>query len=352
MSEETKVAAPSAAQESTGFTQFDGWDEEGNPVVTKKESPKPAEAGKPEGAESAAADTSKEAKSDEKPEADAGKKTQETRRKPDAEARIRELNARNKQLEQELEEARKPKETKTAESSTAKPEPKAAQPEPTRPKPTKNDKLPDGKAKYPAYEDYVEDLADWKAEQRIAAQQREQQAAQQQQTLGKQLEEARGRYTDFDSVTKPLIQEMLKPEIPREVFAVINDSPVLADLLYTLGGTEATKNDFLEACRTNPGKALRVALLVEQEIAAELGKGKAAAGGGGKAAAATKKDGEGEEGEAKTTPATPKPRAPKPPTEVGGRGAPGEDALISAAKSGDFRSFEAEQTRRVLASRK
>jgi len=37
---------------------------------------------------------------------------------------------------------------------------------------------------------------------------------------------------------------------------------------------------------------------------------------------------------------------------VGGRGAPGEDALISAAKTGDFRTFEAEQTRRALASRR
>jgi hypothetical protein len=130
---------------------------------------------------------------------------------------------------------------------------------------------------------------------------------------------------------------MLKPDMPREVFAVINDSPVLADLLYTIGGTEASKADFLEACRTNPGKALRVALLMEQEIAKELGTGKGKKAG---------------EGETEATPAPPKPRAPKPPAEVGGRGAPGEDALISAAKAGSFRDFDAEQTRRALASRR
>ena len=130
---------------------------------------------------------------------------------------------------------------------------------------------------------------------------------------------------------------LMKPDVPRQVMDVLNDSPVLPDLLYTIGGTEASKTDFLEACRTNPAKALRVALLIEQEIVKELGKGTVAA----------QKD-----GEAETAAAAPKPRAPKPPTEVGGRGAPGEDALISAAKTGDFRTFDAEQTRRAIASRR
>lgn len=336
MAEETVVAESSAAATSATepkFTQFDGWDEEGTPVVSKK-----AESPKPKKADSAAADASKETKSDDAADS-AANKTQEKHRKPGAEARIKELLTRAEKAERELEEARKPKETKADSSPARKPEPKPAHPEATRPKPTNNDKGADGKPKYASYEDFVEDLADWKAEQRIAAQQREQQVNQQRETLGKHLEEARGRYEDFDSVTKPVLQEMLKPDIPHEVFAVINDSPVLADLLYTIGGTETTKADFLDACRTNPGKALRVALLMEQEIVKELAKGKAP----------LKKDGDGE---AEPAPAALKPRAPKPPTEVGGRGAPGEDALISAAKTGDFRSFEAEQTRRALASRK
>jgi hypothetical protein len=340
MAEETVVAESSAAAAEPEFTQFDGWDEEGTPVVTKKvEAGKQGKQGKqdkPAEADSAAADASKETKPEDAADS-AAKKTQETRRKPDAEARIKELAARAKQLEKDLEEARKPKETK-ADSSTAKlAEEKPGTAPATRPKPTLGDKGTDGKPKYDSYEAFNEDLVDWRVEQRFAAQQREQQEGQQRQSLAKHLEEARGRYTDFDSVTKPLIQEMLKPEIAREVFAVINDSPVLADLLYTIGGTEASKADFLDACRTNPGKALRVALLMEQEIVKELGKGKAAG----------KKAGEGE-----VEPAPVKPRAPKPPTEVGGRGAPGEDALISAAKTGDFRSFEAEQTRRAIASRR
>lgn len=335
MAEETVVAESSAATEATEatakFTQFDGWDEDGEPVVKKK-------APKPEDAEAAAADTSKETKAEDAARS-AAKKTQETHRKPDAEARIKELTARAKQLEKDLEEARKPKETQAESSPARQAEAKPEAIPGTRSKPVSTEKGPDGKPKYTTYEDFVEDLADWKAEQRIAAQQREQQIGQQRQTLAKQLEEARGRYTDFDSVTKPLIQDLLKPDVPREVFAVLNDSPVLADLLYTIGGTAASKADFLDACAGNPGKALRVALLMEQEIVRELGKGKAA----------DKKAGDGE---TESVPAPTKPRAPKPPSEVGGRGASGEDALISAAKTGDFRSFNAEQTRRAMASRR
>ena len=56
----------------------------------------------------------------------------------------------------------------------------------------------------------------------------------------------------------------------------------------------------------------------------------------------------GKKGESKP-PAELKPRAPKPPSEVGGRGAAGEDALRAAASSGDFRAFEAEESRRKFA---
>ena len=334
MAEETVVAASSSANEAK-FTQFNGWDEDGKPIVTgnAKEEPKPAE--------SASADEPEETVSEEAADS-AAKEAQERKPKsgnPKAEARIKELLAKQKELEAQLEEARKPKETK-ADSSPAKPaETKSAQPEPTRPKPKQDDKDADGRPKYASYEDWQEDLADWRADQRIAAREREHQARQIQSEVGKRMDEARGRYTDFDSVTKPLLNDLLKPEVSREVMGVLNDSPVLPDLLYTLGGTEATKADFLEACRNNPAKALRVALLVEQEITKELGKGKGTP---------AKPAGEGKE----ETPAATKPRAPKPPTEVGGRGAAGEDPSAAAAKSGNFRAFEAEQTRRALASRK
>lgn len=48
----------------------------------------------------------------------------------------------------------------------------------------------------------------------------------------------------------------------------------------------------------------------------------------------------------------PKPRAPKPPAEVGGRGAVMGDQAVAAAKNGDFRTFEAEMNSRAARSRR
>jgi hypothetical protein len=345
MSEETVVAAPSAAESGTielprsGTPEYAQWRVDGS-LPEKKTQPNEAD--------SATADASKETGSESAPEPEAGKPTQESRRKPGAEARIGELTGRVKQLERELEEARKPKSdkpTQTAESSPA-PDPK---PESNRPKPTHDAKDKDGKPLYGTYEDYIEDLADWKAEQRIAAQQREQSAAQQRQAVSQKLEEARSRYSDYDSVAIPVVQELLKPGISREVFAVLNDSPVLADLLYTIGGSEQSKADFLAACRSNPSKALRVALLMEQEIVKELGQGKEEPQG---------LAGRNERGQfvAKEEPKTPAKRKPEsaaePPIEIGNRGASTLDATERAFKDGDFRSWKAAEDAKDLRRRR
>jgi hypothetical protein len=342
--ESTAGAAPSAAAEAPTFTQFDGWDEDGTPVVRNKQE------ATPEAADSATANEEEETTTEDGSEAESGeevkqeKKQQGTRRRPDAEARIKELAARTKQLEKELAEARKGKETNPAEPSTAKPaETKPVEFPATRPKPRLDDKGPDGKPLYGTFEDHQEALTDWAVEQRLANRDREAHVQQQQQKWLSELNEARERYADFNAVAPPLVTELMKPDVPEVVREALMQSPVIADLLYTIGGTAASKADFLDACRNNPVKALRVALLMEQEIAAELGISK----GAGKVA------GQAGQGEGEAPPVTTKPRAPKPPSEVGGRGAPNtEDALVAAAKAGNFRAFDAEQTRRVLASRK
>lgn len=46
-----------------------------------------------------------------------------------------------------------------------------------------------------------------------------------------------------------------------------------------------------------------------------------------------------------------RPRAPKPPTEVGGRGAPAERADIAAARAGDFKAFDSAMRAKYRASR-
>jgi hypothetical protein len=49
--------------------------------------------------------------------------------------------------------------------------------------------------------------------------------------------------------------------------------------------------------------------------------------------------------------AAPKPKPPKPPHEVGGRGAAHGDAAINAAEAGDFKSFSNEMSKRYRNSR-
>ena len=334
MAEETATvgAAPSAAATmelpASGTPEYAEWRMHGT-LPEKTETPAKAD--------SAAADTSKATTAEDAAHS-AAKDKQGNVDKRSYSERIKELNAENKRIKAELEEARKPKETKVDSSTTRPAEQKPAIVPETRPKPTVKDQTADGKAKFATYEDFMEDLADWKAEQRMAARDRERQASQQREALGKHLNEARERYADFDAVTNPVIAEMLKPDIPREVFAVLNDSPVLADLLYTIGGTEASKADFLEACRNNPTKALRVALLMEQEIVKELGAGR-------KEPAVRGADGQFKPaGEAERPPAKPKTEgAPAPPLEIPARagGTSESDRALSKLESGDSKAFSA-----------
>lgn len=258
------------------------------------------------------------------PEAEPQQEKPKPRRKPDAEARIKALTDEIKALRGQMERGR-PTQTQ-AESSPARPQ---QQPGP-RNKPTPEDKTPDGRPKYSSYEDYVEDLADWKAEQRFAAHQREQQAQAQRQQLKSQLEEARERYPNYDAVAAPLIGELLKPEIPQEVFRLINDSPVLADLIYVIGGSDESRTNFLNAARSNPTKAQRVAIMIEQDIQAKLAKGSDAGterNERGRFAAVPKGDGE-------PIPAKRGPEdTPAPPIEIGHRGGGTMDEAERALKA-------------------
>ena len=246
----------------------------------------------------------------------------ETKPKPTAEERIA-------QLEATIEKIRKGsgKETPKAESSPAEPKPVQQHP-PTRPKPTAEDKKEDGSSKFDTYEDFVEDLSDWKAEQRDV--QRERDTAQQVQakSFNDKLESARTRYPNFDDVMKPTVDAIVGDNaVSPVVKQMLDDSEVLPDLIFTIGSSESDLANFLKMAKDNPGKALRYIALTESLIADEL--------------AGTKP--------ADEAPVRQKTQVPKPPSEAGGRAATPPDALEAAAKAGDFRAYKAESLRRDLA---
>jgi hypothetical protein len=353
MADVNNAAEASAA--APKFTQFDSWDEEGNPVVSKKpEAPEPKSeeaAASPEPGKKGASEAGKPAKSAAETESAEG---QDGKRKPGEKLSAGEELGK---LRRELRDAKKELESLRERSRTPEPKPGDARPEARadakpgakpdasapvgRPKPKLDDKGPDGKSKYPAYEDWVEDVSDWKAEQRVAAVEAERARNESARQFTDAVKAAREAYADFDTVAEPMAAEVNKllqdPKIDPTLKKALIDKDA-CHILYALGKDAEISEKFGELARTDPAEAIFVWKSLKQSVKKELAK----------PAAAAAADADGKT----PAPASTKPRAPKPPSEVGGRGASGEDALVSAAKANDFRTFDAEQTRRALASRR
>ena len=297
------------------------------PETQPKAAPAPAKQSSEAPAESAAA--SEAAKQQENTEAHRQAKPKQT-----AEERIA-------QLEATIEKIRKgagiDRTQQHADSSTANPEPKpkpveAPQPIYTRPKPKPEGMNQDGKP-YESYEEYVEDLADWSGEQKLAKWQRDQQQQAMAKELNAKIAEAKTRYPNYDEVIEPAVDAILgDKDVVGVVKAMLNESEILPDLMFTIGSKPEDLAHFVKMAKNDPGKALRYIALTESLIREELE---------GKTAPPADK--------VVTPPAKPQTQAPKPPAEVGGRGNTPPDALVAAAQANDFRSFKAELNRRSLA---
>ncbi|MGH9505240.1 MAG: hypothetical protein ACRD20_20495 [Terriglobales bacterium] len=176
-------------------------------------------------------------------------------------------------------------------------------------------------------------------------------------SLLRQIEEMKTRYPDFDvAKLDEAAGQLMAKEVPLVVKHMLGGSKVYGDLMYVLS-TDPKFADLVTLAKTDPLEAMRQIAVTESLVKEQLTKGKT-----GKAAAGEDKgkqrnaDGtfvssdktkssDGTKDAASET----KPRAPKPVSEVGGRGTASEDTLASAAKAGDFKSFEAESNRRLRA---
>jgi hypothetical protein len=207
-----------------------------------------------------------------------------------------------------------------------KPEPQpASDPKPvqaTRPKPTVDGKGSDGKP-YATYEDFTEDLADWKAEQREVAGEQRRAVQAQQDALKAEVEKARGRYDNLDEVMFPTLKAITEAKVAPVISQMLNDSEVLPDLLYTIGSDSDELAAFVKMAQTSPGKAIRYLAVTENLIREELDK------------ASRPTHEKGEDGKfVKEEPVAPAKRgpesAPEPPIEIASRGAGGGDAAATA----------------------
>jgi hypothetical protein len=208
--------------------------------------------------------------------------------------------------------------TRTSPPETAKAPPAADTSK--RPERPKEDDFQDWSAFRAAEDKYFEDLADWKADQKLAAHQQknreaaermhaEAQAARDAKRYDEQEAEVAKQYPDYKTAADRA-EAALRATPNRAVIEFLVNHPTGAKTLYALG----------KQLETNPNRMAELAAMDRYEVAAELlslGKGQAPAPPLAK----------------KTT------SAPPPPTQLhSGKSAPADEAAEAVA-SGDFRRY-------------
>lgn len=257
--------------------------------------------------------------------------SQEKRSRRGADTRIQELLADRKQRDERI------KELEAQVSGKAQPS-KEVQAPPARtettqnPKPKPTDVDEKGVAKYKTWEEYEDARDSWvQGEALVKFQQKTRQEAEEKK-LNEKVVAGRERYKDFDSVVVPTVNTLSSdPQIPMQVKQLLNGSPYLVDVLYVLGENQKALADFIQTARNSPVDAMRKLVILEMEVAKELGK--------------------------KDTPTVPPAKktvtdAPPPPQEVGGKGTTSADPEETAVKERDFRSYKAIADRKDIARRK
>jgi hypothetical protein len=203
-----------------------------------------------------------------------------------AEKRIKQLLAEKKDLERKLADAAKP--TQQSDSSTAQ-QPKQPQNFSEWKKSFKPSAWIEEYAKAnpdSSYEDANFAMAVHLSEVRDQFKTFEQQIKAQQDALEMAVNEAKERYEDFDEIKDTFLGKVLdgkgQPLIPIPVLSIINDSPLMADVLYTIGSDEGELEKFVAMARKNPNQAIRyiarVENLIEEEFANQAGGNEATSG--------------------------------------------------------------------------
>jgi hypothetical protein len=366
----------SATTRQTERTEFNGWDDKGTPIVipppSKQDS---APASKKNAAVPDSAPDEKEKPKDAVSASDSAtdKDTQKPHRKPEdyGEKRFQELANENKTLKQRLEalERGKSSDEKRDTQQVSQPAKEEVKVPGLKPFLDQFFAKPENKGKL--YEDGVEAWQtareaerDKQTEQRIRQQIRQENDTKE---MLSKLADVKTRYPDAQEKVLATNETIATDaRIPAAVKAILNDSPVLLDLLYVLGGDSAELKKFTDLCKSDPGAAIRKLVTTEALVQEQL-KGKSAAD-----KSPNKDDKDGADKTGKTTPErgedgkfkssdendgkdgaseTNQPRVPKPHSEVGGRGTASVSEEAAAAAANDFKAMDAAMTRRYAAQR-
>jgi hypothetical protein len=201
-----------------------------------------------------------------------------------------------------------------------------------------------------ACDKWTEDVADYKAAKAIEDYRREQAQNAATLSVNQKMAEAKTRYGDdaTDIISRTARAIIGDPQIPTAVSSIINGSPVWSDVLYAMGSKPGEIEAFIELAKANPGDAIRKAIVYEQLVQAELAKG-------------GKQDSEyGEETPRDpagkfTKPPPEKPKtsdAPRPPSELSGRGTTPRDEAERAVAADDFTSYKRAQNAKEMRLRR
>jgi hypothetical protein len=298
------------------------------------------------------------------PAPDSGKSQEQhsQRRKVDAETEIRRLRARVKELE-----GKPPVQNKDvkpgAEPSPAQPKPQPALIEPKEPVLTDYtaEKYGDNEKAWLAYDkdsrQYARELAKYEAHKGIEEYKATEAQKAQAKALDDMISEAKTRRPDVVEIIVPTADAIFPDEqIPVVVKQMLASSKVYVDLLYVLGGDQAKLEAWIQKAKSDPGEAIREAILLESLVKDELGRGN----GKAKTDAPPRDPASGRfqaenanPGKESTAPAPKKiTGAPGPTAEVGGKATPPADPELSAVESGNMEAFTAERNRRDLETKK
>lgn len=237
--------------------------------------------------------------------------------------------------------------------------PPAEAPKAQTPKKLEPPKKPD--VADPKFKDYAEyeaaidqwhsDVADYRADLKIQAERERWAEAEQTRKTNETLAQAEARY---GADAKGIIQSAgtklaTNPDLPGVIRAMLNDSPVLGDLLYVMGSNGQELDDFTALCKSDPGAAIRKLALTEHLVKEELAKGNSKA-------TVSKTEDEGtsaaprnEAGQFSKAPAKKVSDAPPPARESGGRQGPPPDEVERARNAGDVRAYMRAANERDLA---
>ena len=301
--------------------------------LPEKKSPSPKEASAP---------SKKTVTPDSEPGAQQKRQGNAESRKEELNREIRDLIAKRDQAKQEVEAQPAKKDVKPqAEPSTAQPV------DPKRPVKPKAEDFKTWEEVQAADAKYLEDLTDYKAEQKIQEYEQRQRQSAQTQALQVKLDEAKSRYGDE---AEPKIMDTAKTvfddkAIPIAIKTAIGRSKVMVDALYVMGSDQNELASFIDLSIKDPLEALRKWYTVEGLVTAELEKS------AGKPEPKPETNGNTPERDedGKFLPARIAKKAPAPPTELGGSSSPPGDERDRAAASGNVRAFMQDGNRRDIA---